>query len=58
MTQGSVELSDPIEAAIQTDIINGLNKIIPANGDYQHSEGNSDAHIKSTFNNTEEFASK
>ena len=48
-TTAAVTINENADPSVQTDIINGLNKIVPANGDYQHSEGNSDAHIKSTL---------
>jgi len=40
------ENADPF---VKADIISALEKIVPETGRYTHSEGNSDAHIKSSM---------
>ena len=40
------ESDDP---AVQVDILRRLNDLVPLNREYDHQEGNSDAHIKSTL---------
>jgi len=40
------ETSDP---SVRIDILDALNKLVPYKGSYQHTEGNSDAHIKASL---------
>lgn len=37
------------------DIISTLNKILPIKGDYRHFEGNSHAHLKSSYMGTDKM---
>ena len=48
-TTAGVTINEGADPSVQRDIIKTLEKIIPETGDYHHSEGNSDAHIKASF---------
>lgn len=48
-TTAGVTINEGADTAVQRDIQNALNKLAPIEGDYQHREGNADAHIKSTL---------
>ncbi len=48
-TTAAITINESADPAVQRDIIINLSKLIPKNGDYQHSEGNSDSHIKSSI---------
>ena len=46
-TTAAVIITENADPSVQHDIITKLNKLVPANDGYTHSEGNSDSHIKS-----------
>jgi len=48
-TTAAVTINEGADPDVQYDIINHLQKIIPHNAGYRHSEGNSDAHIKASM---------
>jgi secondary thiamine-phosphate synthase enzyme len=48
-TTAGVTINEGADPAVQQDIINFLNNLIPKEKGYQHSEGNSDAHIKASL---------
>jgi len=48
-TTAAVIINESADPDVVRDIIKRLSTIIPGNGDYAHSEGNSDAHIKSSI---------
>ena len=48
-TTAAITINESADPAVQRDILVNLSKLIPENGDYQHSEGNSDSHIKSSL---------
>ncbi len=48
-TTAAVTINEGADPDVQSDIITHLQKIIPHNAGYQHSEGNSDAHIKASL---------
>ena len=48
-TTAAVTISENADPAVARDIIQGLDKLIPLRGGYEHAEGNSAAHIKSTI---------
>lgn len=48
-TTAGVTINEGADPAVKRDIISMLNKLIPLEGDYHHSEGNSAAHIKTTM---------
>jgi len=48
-TTAAVTINENADPSVQHDILSELNRLIPLTGPYQHSEGNSAAHIKSTL---------
>lgn len=48
-TTSAITINESHDPDVKTDIINHLNNLIPYNPNYQHGEGNSDAHIKSSI---------
>ena len=48
-TTAGITINEGADPSVQKDIINTLNRIIPESGNYLHSEGNSDAHIKASI---------
>ena len=48
-TTSAITINEGADPAVQKDMIAALKKIIPANLNYQHLEGNSPAHIMTTL---------
>ena len=48
-TTAGVTINENADPSVRSDMINTLNKVIPENAGYAHSEGNSDSHIKSSL---------
>lgn len=48
-TTAGITINEGADPIVQKDIIDTLNRIIPESGNYLHSEGNSDAHIKASI---------
>ena len=48
-TTAGITINEGADPSVQRDIIETLNRIIPESGNYHHSEGNSDAHIKASI---------
>jgi len=48
-TTAGLTINENADPSVQNDIINTLNKIVPKDGGYAHSEGNADGHIKSSL---------
>ena len=48
-TTAGLTINENADPSVQKDIIGALNKIIPANANYSHSEGNADSHVKSSL---------
>ena len=48
-TTAGLTINENADPSVQRDIINSLNKLIPQHAGYAHSEGNADAHIKSSL---------
>ncbi len=48
-TTAGLTINENADPTVPADIMMGLERIVPARSGYQHSEGNSDAHIKSTL---------
>ena len=48
-TTAGVTINEGADPSVERDIQNMLNKMVPLNGGYQHMEGNSDAHIKTSL---------
>ena len=45
-TTGAITINEGADPAVETDILNFINELVPFNNAYKHMEGNSDAHIK------------
>ncbi|MEN6372586.1 MAG: secondary thiamine-phosphate synthase enzyme YjbQ [Armatimonadota bacterium] len=48
-TTAGVTINENADPSVVRDILAALDRLVPADGDYTHSEGNSDAHIKSSM---------
>ena len=48
-TTAGVTINEGADPNVQQDILLTLQKLIPENASYHHSEGNSDAHIKASL---------
>lgn len=48
-TTAGVTINEGADPAVKRDILTSLNKLVPFDGDYLHSEGNSAAHIKAAL---------
>ncbi|MFB3897059.1 MAG: secondary thiamine-phosphate synthase enzyme YjbQ [bacterium] len=48
-TTAGITINENADPTVQSDILKELNKLIPFEDNYRHSEGNSAAHIKSTL---------
>lgn len=48
-TTGAVTVNEGADPDVVRDILVNMRKLVPPQGDYRHSEGNSDAHIKSSL---------
>jgi len=48
-TTAGVTINENADPSVKKDIVNELNKVIPFNDNYNHLEGNSAAHIKSSI---------
>jgi len=48
-TTAGLTINENADPSVKQDIINVLNKLIPANAGYLHSEGNADSHVKSSL---------
>lgn len=48
-TTAAVTINENADPDVATDMINGLNKLVPLDDRYLHREGNSAAHIKSSL---------
>jgi len=48
-TTAAVTINENADPDVQSDMIMALNRIVPWNADYRHSEGNSAAHVKATL---------
>ena len=47
-TTAGLTVNENCDPAVQSDISNTMNKLIPANRGYAHAEGNADAHVKAS----------
>jgi secondary thiamine-phosphate synthase enzyme len=47
-TTAAITINENADPSVRSDIIRKLTDIFPQNDDYDHSEGNSDAHLKSS----------
>ena len=48
-TTAAVTINENADPDVATDLIYGLNKLIPLRDNYRHTEGNSAAHLKSSL---------
>ncbi|MDI6733839.1 MAG: secondary thiamine-phosphate synthase enzyme YjbQ [Planctomycetota bacterium] len=48
-TTAGITINENADPSVQQDILNSLNKIVPHAGNYRHTEGNADAHIKASI---------
>lgn len=48
-TTGAVTINENADPSVVRDLLVGLRRLIPRQGDYRHAEGNSDAHLKSSL---------
>lgn len=48
-TTAGITVNENADPSVRRDILAALERLVPENGDYRHSEGNSDAHIKSAL---------
>lgn len=48
-TTAAITINENADPSVRTDILSHLEKLIPQNGQFSHTEGNSDAHIKSSL---------
>ncbi|MEW9122846.1 MAG: secondary thiamine-phosphate synthase enzyme YjbQ [Thermotaleaceae bacterium] len=48
-TTAGLTINENADADVTRDIIAALDKVFPVEGDYRHCEGNSHAHLKSSF---------
>jgi secondary thiamine-phosphate synthase enzyme len=48
-TTAGVTVNEGADPSVQRDILATLARLVPHRGDYQHGEGNSDAHIKASL---------
>lgn len=48
-TTAAVTINENADPSVVSDIIAGLERVVPARIDYEHAEGNSPAHIKSSL---------
>lgn len=48
-TTAGVTINENADPDVVRDILTSLSQIVPVDGDYRHSEGNSDAHIKASM---------
>jgi secondary thiamine-phosphate synthase enzyme len=48
-TTAAITINENADPSVQHDILSELNRLIPFTGPYQHTEGNSAAHLKSTL---------
>lgn len=48
-TTAAITVNEGADPTVQRDIQTFLNRMVPFEGDYQHREGNSSAHIKATL---------
>jgi secondary thiamine-phosphate synthase enzyme len=48
-TTAGLTINENADPSVQRDILNALNRLVPAGAGYTHSEGNADSHIKSSI---------
>lgn len=48
-TTAAITINEGADSSVRLDIIEKLSKLVPADGNYRHLEGNADAHIKASL---------
>jgi secondary thiamine-phosphate synthase enzyme len=48
-TTSGITINENADPAVKQDILDALDRLAPANREYNHKEGNADAHIKSSM---------
>ncbi|MCM8763047.1 MAG: secondary thiamine-phosphate synthase enzyme YjbQ [Candidatus Omnitrophica bacterium] len=48
-TTAGLTINENADPSVKIDILNTLNKLVPANAGYTHTEGNADSHVKSSL---------
>jgi len=48
-TTAGLTINENVDPEVARDILAGLARLVPVTGDYRHTEGNSDAHIKASL---------
>jgi len=48
-TTAGLTINENADPSVRRDIINVLNRLVPANAGYAHTEGNADSHVKSSI---------
>lgn len=48
-TTAGLTINENADPSVRRDILNTLNKLVPENANYSHTEGNADSHIKSSL---------
>lgn len=48
-TTAGVTINENADPDVPRDILTTLERLVPRHGDYRHSEGNSDAHVKASL---------
>jgi secondary thiamine-phosphate synthase enzyme len=48
-TTAGITINEGADPSVKRDILTCLNRLVPFDGDYEHAEGNSAAHIKTTM---------
>ena len=48
-TTGGITINENADPDVVRDVLKTMEKLIPHKGDYRHSEGNSDSHVKSSL---------
>ncbi len=48
-TTAGVTINEGADPSVRRDILATLGRLVPRRGDYQHAEGNSDAHLKASL---------
>jgi secondary thiamine-phosphate synthase enzyme len=48
-TTAGITINEGADPSVQRDVVEALKKLVPETGNYNHMEGNSDAHIKASI---------
>ena len=48
-TTAAITINENADPDVQRDLLHALDRLVPRNGTYRHTEGNADAHIKTSL---------